>query len=98
LPTKPCRFQQSFVDSDTRLSFPTSALSENHDFRNWKTDVTACRTRVPASRCDLIKERFTHTDRDNYMVPSANVHAKDLLELGAVGAARWPYLDENSNN
>ncbi len=56
-----CRFRQSFVDSDKRLLFPTNDLSESRKFRNWMKHVTACRTHVPASRCEMTKNSvYTH--------------------------------------
>jgi len=56
LPTKLCRFRQAFVVSDKRLSFPTklcrfptNALSENRELRNYITVMMEFRTRVRAS-------------------------------------------------
>ena len=69
LPGKSQHTLVSFVVSDKALSFstrhlsfpPTSALSENCEFRNWIKHVTACRTCVPATRCDTTKKWFTST-------------------------------------
>jgi hypothetical protein len=65
--------------SDHRLSFPTSTLSENCEFQNYIIHVTACRTRVPASHCKLTKKSvYTNTDRDDYLVPSADGHTDKI--------------------
>ena len=55
LPTRLCCFRQAFVICGKHLLFPTCALSEIREFRNWITHVTARHTRFPASRYKMTK-------------------------------------------
>jgi hypothetical protein len=61
LPTQRWRFRPGLFVSDKRLLFPTSTLSEIRELWNWIAYVTARRTRVPASRCEMTqKSVYTH--------------------------------------
>ena len=67
LPKRRCRFRHGIVISENALSFPTSALSEIREFRNWIIHVTACRPRVPAFRCERTKKNRFHKHRQGQL-------------------------------
>jgi hypothetical protein len=81
--TKLCRFRQALVVSDKALSFltafvvsdkalffPRSALLENLEFQNWIKHVTACRTCVPATRCNTTKKGLQAHKQGQFTLPS----------------------------
>ena len=91
LPKRLCRFRHGIVISENALSFPTSALSEIREFRNWIIHVTACRPRVPAFRCERTKKNRFHKHRQGQLPGTIsrrsyrqNSFCPDLLILGRV--------------
>ena len=87
-PTSVCRFRQSLVVSDKRLSFPTkrlsfptNALSENRELRNVIIVMMEFRPLVLASRGEMTKKscsRHTHAGIKYLVVPLARGHTPKI--------------------